>query len=658
MKRWWWAALLAVACDGNNPGTSDGGAGGADAGVPSSVWVTAAEGGVVQSGDGVFTLIVPPNALAEDTRISIAIGEAPADVASRDIVSAYYEVEPEGLTFGGAGAYTVFRFDTAPSGLVVGNQYAMVGAFSRSDAGAIAPHDGVFPLYDEDGSLTVLTAIAHLSGHWVERGGLLAYVDFGSDTQFVDLPWAMSALRLNGTYDGFGFSGLELHAGEDDTSAAVHLPFPAGENVSEVLASALQLPGGFAEYLDTLHDVGSFSSVSFGAGVTTFDDVPVVPTPRFNCESEGNGSVFVALGATPISNVNIRAFFGAYAAVARHRVTCLPRPPVDLPRFVLFGNFTDVDPIARGWEVPFAGPGAEGAIGRVIAAEEGVTQIAPGEHVIDPAAAAIPADAPATIRVTAGPDQIVLTKEASGYGVTGLDTSVDVLAPNESATIEVGGQSATVGVGTGAPFLRGDERASGATEVFFDDGVWETLLRVTHLVPAAGPPPAQPLEYVHAQPMSELVLASGRRVGSIATPALDAYLAGSDLVILDSLICAVNEEQVGGVRALVGECTFFDGPDLTPPTPIVEMGGACNTTPLVIAGIDAASPRAQLCVGADTSSCTITSLDAGCPASTESMFTLDFDASGLAQMCRPIPAIWTPVFSTFGAFGSAKRTGT
>src|SRR5688500_10616727 len=97
--------------DGDDPSDAgtDGGAGG--------TLIRAAEGGTVMSADGVFHLVVPPGALAEDTRISVRL--VPASEWVEPFLepapgSGVYDVQPDGVAFS-IPASAEFHYATPPA---------------------------------------------------------------------------------------------------------------------------------------------------------------------------------------------------------------------------------------------------------------------------------------------------------------------------------------------------------------------------------------------------------------------------------------------------------------------------------------------------------------------------------------------------------------
>ena len=160
-----------------------------------------AAGGTARSADGAFELIVLPGALTEDTEITItpvATADVPADVAATDPISTVYSVEPDGLTFGGDGAYASFHWDTAPAALIddAGSSRAYGAAFGLArpaEGGAIEAHVAPETVHREDGSVELVTPLAHLSLHWAvrvwDRGEYWLGTDFGASPHEVGVSW-------------------------------------------------------------------------------------------------------------------------------------------------------------------------------------------------------------------------------------------------------------------------------------------------------------------------------------------------------------------------------------------------------------------------------------------------------------------------------------
>src|SRR5262245_46406894 len=128
--------LLAAAC--SDPGTS----GQPDAGTspPSSVHIIASAGGTVVSPDGVFTLNIPPNAIASDTDFSIRIvpeSEWPDEVRANAPSGAVYDIQPDGVIFS-TPAQGIHHFATLPDGIRESDgSYHFVEHLMRTAAGVI-----------------------------------------------------------------------------------------------------------------------------------------------------------------------------------------------------------------------------------------------------------------------------------------------------------------------------------------------------------------------------------------------------------------------------------------------------------------------------------------------------------------------------------------
>jgi hypothetical protein len=89
---------------------ADGG-GGEEVGETYQSNVTAADGGVLETGSGTATLDVPAGALDEDTDVTVTVGAATSDTASL-----VYDYGPDGLTFDPPATLTIEFTGPAPSG--------------------------------------------------------------------------------------------------------------------------------------------------------------------------------------------------------------------------------------------------------------------------------------------------------------------------------------------------------------------------------------------------------------------------------------------------------------------------------------------------------------------------------------------------------------
>lgn len=144
---------------------------------PSDALISAAEGGEVASADGAFKLVVPPGALAEDTRISITLvpeAEWPAQTAEHPPVSSVYELEPDGLAF--ATPARVMHTLAGSDALRRGDEIMIAAHAMVSSDGAleIAPHTSI--RIDADQAI-VVAEVSHTSRHWASESIVTVRVD-------------------------------------------------------------------------------------------------------------------------------------------------------------------------------------------------------------------------------------------------------------------------------------------------------------------------------------------------------------------------------------------------------------------------------------------------------------------------------------------------
>lgn len=173
MARWGWLAIgLLVGCDG--------GGGGDDASLPVGTRIVAAEGGAVTSADGIFTMIVPAGALAEDTTFTVA-RLAGGDVPS-DALDGAYRVEPSGTVFA-IPAVAVFAYAASPP---FGD--AAVSIRVRSGA-AIEEPAVAATITSSDGSTHALAEVEHLSDFWLTMSGNAIIARLGERQAYVGVPY-------------------------------------------------------------------------------------------------------------------------------------------------------------------------------------------------------------------------------------------------------------------------------------------------------------------------------------------------------------------------------------------------------------------------------------------------------------------------------------
>ena len=140
-----------------------------DAGPSSTTTITAAAGGTATSLDGLFEILVAPGALSADTEIVItrvADADVPADIAATDPISAVYSVEPDGLTFGGDGAFVHYHWGATPTSLMVDGRFGAAFAVSQPGAGGAPEWQPDPHTIMHEGQADLLAPLAHLSYQW------------------------------------------------------------------------------------------------------------------------------------------------------------------------------------------------------------------------------------------------------------------------------------------------------------------------------------------------------------------------------------------------------------------------------------------------------------------------------------------------------------
>jgi len=125
------------------------------------VLVGAVEGGTVTSPDGLLTLVIPPGALAEDTRIGIALvpeGDLDPAIVAAEPFGAVYGLTPDGLTFS-TPATATFSMDSAAYDALEGSDglLPVLGVSTHSMA------DGLVELAEPQVSYDLTSRTATLS---------------------------------------------------------------------------------------------------------------------------------------------------------------------------------------------------------------------------------------------------------------------------------------------------------------------------------------------------------------------------------------------------------------------------------------------------------------------------------------------------------------
>lgn len=137
---------------------------------PSGTVITTAGGGAVATEDGAFTLVLPPDALARDTAISVralSYGEWPVDApANFTRIAGVYQIEPAGLELA-ADAYAIVR-PPDPSLLIdeTGEVLAAHYQWSPRDT-RVRPAPVTRSIRLADGRVAIVGTLYELGTHWV-----------------------------------------------------------------------------------------------------------------------------------------------------------------------------------------------------------------------------------------------------------------------------------------------------------------------------------------------------------------------------------------------------------------------------------------------------------------------------------------------------------
>ncbi len=440
--------------DGGSPdgGAGDGGAG--DAGTPSSVRIVAGEGGTVASPDGVFTLIVPPDALAEDTDVAITIvprAEWPAEVAANEPLGEVYDVQPDGLEFL-APAIGVHRYVAVPDALrTAEGEYVVASHLSRAADGTLEAAPKTATWFLEDG-VAVVAELEHLSAQWATamvRGTTLTVrfdVDDASDHHVGDV-WRATRFEARSSSEGtwYGVS----------SASQVFYSSP------RYLAPVFETPGA-----DTLVTAdGTFSTLTniffgrpFGAearagtyhgDVTLSPDTAFVlsdPLPGWWCESVGDtGNVpFVSAGFTMMGGGEV-----AEVIIPAGYPGCLARTGPEPRAAVLAADFCDAERTSSGFSCIGA---ASGAIANVIvpttATESHLSSVGASTVVFEGVETWQSVAGPPTLELASSLQAVTATHDGTGYAITGLGTGPVLGFPDDLVVTGTppGGSEASVSV--------------------------------------------------------------------------------------------------------------------------------------------------------------------------------------------------------------------
>lgn len=322
---WVLMGMMLGGCD-PKPGSEDAGPGDADADTDSTTetgtgtstetgtgtggggTIIAAEGGYVESDDGLFFLLIPPDALAEDTTFEITkLPEAEwpeAAPALAPLAAEVYDVEPDvELSIPG---WTMHFFETAPGALLVDADHRLAAHHQTAGDGTVQSASKSETWYAERGVLVVGTierTSIHWDSEWIDSDGwMAARVGTIEDEAYVDSPFSVTELDL--------VSSADRELDSAGASADVYFGDEGGylEPLMVYYPAELGLPAWADFTPDEFQDaVGSFEWPSWvfsyydvygsSAGSTTADvsvsaNVPqplATPGPSFVCSAVGAG---------------------------------------------------------------------------------------------------------------------------------------------------------------------------------------------------------------------------------------------------------------------------------------------------------------------------------------------------------------------------------
>jgi len=145
------------------------------------VLVTAGNGGILTSPDGLLTLTIPPNALPQDSYIDITIvpeSDYTDDLNNTYFVGEVYDFQPDGLELDIPAIIEIDMPENEVSGIVVDGEYPYISGFSLSSNGLIAFIDSStveYNLYDNTAKYS--GQIEHFS-RWSKTVGILDFGDY------------------------------------------------------------------------------------------------------------------------------------------------------------------------------------------------------------------------------------------------------------------------------------------------------------------------------------------------------------------------------------------------------------------------------------------------------------------------------------------------
>ncbi len=356
-----------------------------------------AAGGTARSADGLFELVVTAGALTDDVEIAITpvpASDVPADVAATEPISTVYSVEPDGLTFGGDGAYARFHWDASPADLVdeSGSAPTYAAAFGLArpaSGGTIEPHEVPETVHAEDGSVELITRLVHLSLQWAVRrwdgGEYWLGTDFGASPHEVGLSWFQTSFVRAEFGASSAFVGLVARERRILPSGMGYSLQPLSPSDEARVALGLRPLGGLL--------------IKNVTAIPRATDTLVTPPATWTCRSVGRDVLTAVADFTPLSRYAPRVYREAQSE-------CVAPVEVDVSILDTIPGFredavilTDAAPLPEV-RVETRGEGT-----RTVNLEE-----TPYWVTLEPAGAAAPSG-PATITATNGGATVTATRD-------------------------------------------------------------------------------------------------------------------------------------------------------------------------------------------------------------------------------------------------------
>lgn len=590
-------ALLVLAC---GCGDDDSTGGPTDGGIPSTVRINAAEGGRVQSPDGIFTLIVPPGAIAEDTDFSITIvprADWPAELAAMTPIGEVYDVQPTGLTFS-EPAIGLFEWSDVPAaGLVTSDGVATLDVLSVSDAGILEVTSHAVTHYFADGSVKLGGLIDHLSlkTAYSPLSAFSVRVDADAGEHVVGVPWSPRQFDYHQLVPG---ALVPVAAASSNIDVGFELEMP---------------DDGRLEW---------WIEFAFGSDLHAARSPPVLPglmgplpLPTWRCNAPGSGDVIA----------------GAFMDTTRNRLTALVNigvvicvsdttPPAPIGDHILVANTCRVTP---GSSPPACDPATSGSTVEIRqlpdADRMGCTMIgADAVRCVGPSGQSVRGADPIELQTDLGTHSATFDAMPMAYR-TDLMPTMRAFAPM-GGTLDVRGTSPAggpeVNIHLNVPdeplapsdVLRDPQGAQ--TEIGFADGAFDAMFVELIGTDASG----ADVEVYRVVPHDSMTLAGADRVTTLMSPELEAATADDSIEFVLFGPATILEDQslfqepggapesVSVIGAQLIEVPFSD---LTP----FLLGGVvelpCSAAPVSLTPVTGRTDLGVLCITA-AGECTIT----------------------------------------------------